>query len=111
MVMVLYCNVGMTFADVWYTFIGARDDHAPCAMSHEVVVSKSLIQMTKPNSLTKENDSDFCLGLLGWCSCSEYSDFSMASKSGHIVEAAKSVKMSGSAKVTGKNALHLILIM
>ena len=72
-------------------------------MSREVVVSKSLIRTTKPSSLAKENNDDFCLGLLGWCPCSECSDFSMASKSGEIVEPTKSVKTSGSVKVSAED--------
>ena len=71
-------------------------------MNNEVIVSKSLIRTTKPSSLTKENDSDFCLGLLGWCLCSECSDFSMASKSGQLVQP-KSVKKTGSVKVSAED--------
>ena len=71
-------------------------------MNDEVIVSKSLIRTTKPSSLTKENNSDFCLGLLGWCLCSEYSDFSMASKSGELVQL-KSVKKTGSVKVNAED--------
>ena len=56
--------------------------------------------MTKPSSLTKENDGDFCLGLMGWCPCSECSDFSMASKSGQLVEP---LKKTGSVKVSAKD--------
>ena len=54
-------------------------------MNDKVTVGKSLIQMTKPSSLTKD-DSDFSLGLLGWCPCSKCSNFSMASKSGQLVQ-------------------------
>lgn len=68
-------------------------------MSSKVVVSKSLIRTTKPNSLTKENESNFCLGLLGWCPCSECSDFSMSSKSGNLVQP-KCVKKTGSVKLS-----------
>ena len=60
-------------------------------MNDKVIVCKSLIRMTKPSSLMKGNDSDFSLGLSGWCPCSKCSDFSMASKSGQLVQL-KSVK-------------------
>ena len=35
-------------------------------------VSKSLIRTTKPN-LSKEQERRFCLGLVGWCPCSDCS--------------------------------------
>ena len=68
-------------------------------MSGNIVVRKSLIRTTKPSSLTKENESNFCLGLLGWCPCSDCTDFVMASRSGKrvqpkCVETSKSVKVS-----------------
>jgi len=52
-----------------------------------VIVSKSLIVNKRLASLTKENESDFCLGLVGWCPCSDCSDFEMQS-----VKAGKSVQ-------------------
>ena len=40
--------------------------------SNTCVVSKSLIRTTKPN-LSKEEERRFCLGLVGWCPCSNCS--------------------------------------
>ena len=51
-----------------------------------VVVSKSLIRTTKPSSLTKENESNFCLGVPGWCPCSNCSEFAMASTSSNFID-------------------------
>ena len=72
-------------------------------MSSNIAVSKSLIRTTRPSSLTKENDSNFCLGLLGWCPCSECNDFAMSSGSVEKVVQPKCVKTAKSVKVSDED--------
>ena len=56
-------------------------------MSANIVDGKSLIRTTKPNNLTKQNKSNFCLGLLGRCLCSDCNEFAMSTGSiGKVVQ-------------------------
>ena len=89
-----------------YSMVSTRDH--PCAMSVNVIVSESLIRTTKPTTLTKENESNFCLGFPGWCPCSNYNDlddFTIASTSGKLGQPKKTTTKS--VKVSDKIALCL----